>query len=60
MTEVDHAQNDRKVIVSYKDVKKAFGDNVVLNDLNLNVHEGEKVALIGLQGLEKRRLFVCS
>ncbi|GAK13425.1 ectoine/hydroxyectoine ABC transporter ATP-binding protein EhuA [Geomicrobium sp. JCM 19039] len=53
MTEVDHAQNDRKVIVRYRDVKKAFGDNVVLNDLNLNVHEGEKVALIGPSGSGK-------
>ena len=40
-------------VVSYKGVKKAFGDTVVLNDLNLNVDHGEKVALIGPSGSGK-------
>ncbi|QQK75524.1 ectoine/hydroxyectoine ABC transporter ATP-binding protein EhuA [Salicibibacter cibarius] len=41
------------VVVRYKDVKKAFGDTVVLNDLNLDVKQGEKVALIGPSGSGK-------
>lgn len=41
------------IIVRYKDVKKAFGDTVVLNDLNLDVKHGEKVALIGPSGSGK-------
>lgn len=45
--------NASNIIVSYKNVKKAFGDTVVLNDLNLDVAQGEKVALIGPSGSGK-------
>ncbi|SDJ11152.1 ectoine/hydroxyectoine ABC transporter ATP-binding protein EhuA [Natribacillus halophilus] len=46
-------EDNANTIVSYKNVKKAFGDTVVLNDLNLNVNQGEKVALIGPSGSGK-------
>ncbi len=41
------------VIVRYRNVKKAFGDSVVLNDLNIDVRQGEKIALIGPSGSGK-------
>ncbi|AXF57607.1 ectoine/hydroxyectoine ABC transporter ATP-binding protein EhuA [Salicibibacter kimchii] len=45
--------DNESVVVRYKEVKKAFGDTVVLNDLNLDVKQGEKVALIGPSGSGK-------
>ncbi|MBB6450693.1 polar amino acid transport system ATP-binding protein [Geomicrobium halophilum] len=52
--EIKESENENEnIVVSYKDVKKAFGDTVVLNDLSLNVAQGEKVALIGPSGSGK-------
>ncbi|WP_078392331.1 ectoine/hydroxyectoine ABC transporter ATP-binding protein EhuA [Shouchella patagoniensis] len=41
------------VIVRYRNVKKVFGDTIVLNDLNIDVRQGEKIALIGPSGSGK-------
>src|SRR5690606_15441556 len=40
-------------IVSYRNVTKAFGDHVVLKELNLDIMQGEKIALIGPSGSGK-------
>ncbi|GAK10048.1 ectoine/hydroxyectoine ABC transporter ATP-binding protein EhuA [Geomicrobium sp. JCM 19038] len=54
MTELaENLEPAREVIVRYNNVKKAFGNNIVLNDLNLDVYKGEKVALIGPSGSGK-------
>lgn len=45
-----------KTIVEYKDVTKAFGDVKVLNGINLNIKEGEKIAIIGPSGSGKTTL----
>ena len=37
-------------------VKKQFGDNVVLKDINLDIHEKEVVTLIGSSGSGKTTL----
>ena len=34
-------------IVSIQNLKKAFGDHVVLDGINLNVMPGEKVVVLG-------------
>lgn len=39
--------------ISFEDVSKQFGKNVVLNDLNFNVAKGERVTLIGPSGSGK-------
>ncbi len=44
---------EKDVIVRYRNVKKAFGDTVVLNDLNIDIKQGEKIALIGPSGSGK-------
>ncbi|SQH20313.1 ectoine/hydroxyectoine ABC transporter ATP-binding protein EhuA [Jonesia denitrificans] len=39
--------------IRFEDVKKAFGDHVVLNDLNFTVNKGDRVTLIGPSGSGK-------
>ncbi len=39
--------------ITFEDVSKQFGKNVVLNDLNFNVAKGERVTLIGPSGSGK-------
>ncbi|HOO28600.1 MAG TPA: ABC transporter ATP-binding protein, partial [Lachnospiraceae bacterium] len=40
-------------IISLVNVVKAFGDNVVVNNLNLNVNEGEFLTFLGPSGCGK-------
>ncbi len=40
-------------VVIARDVRKTFGDNVVLNGLNLEIRSGEFVALLGRSGSGK-------
>lgn len=48
-----------KHIIEAKNIKKAFGDNVVLKDINLTVDEGEVVVIIGPSGSGKSTLLRC-
>lgn len=45
--------------IAIERVSKRFGDRVVLNDLNLNLSDGERVALIGQNGSGKTTLIRC-
>ena len=40
-------------IVTLQDVHRAFGTEVVLDELNLQLHEGEKVGMVGANGSGK-------
>jgi phospholipid/cholesterol/gamma-HCH transport system ATP-binding protein len=40
-------------VIELRDVHKSFGDNVVLNGVDLTVHDGETVALLGPSGVGK-------
>jgi len=40
-------------VIEFRDVEKAFGDNVVLHDLNFSVAKGDRVTLIGPSGSGK-------
>ena len=46
-----------KIIV--RDIKKAFGSNMVLNGVNLSVNTGESVVVIGGSGVGKSVLIKC-
>ena len=46
-------------IVSIRGLKKAFGDNIVLHDINLDVHRGEKVVVLGPSGSGKSTMLRC-
>ena len=43
----------KKIILEVKDLKKTFGDNVVLKDISFNLLEGESLAIIGVSGSGK-------
>jgi len=45
-----------KVIAELKDVKKAFGDNVIVKHASAEIDRGDKIALIGANGKGKSTL----
>lgn len=44
-------------VLSVEDVNKSFGDNNILKDISLNIYKGDKVGLIGENGVGKTTLF---
>lgn len=44
---MSETNNSNEVVVSIKNLQKAFGDNVVLRDIDLDVHKGEVVVGAG-------------
>lgn len=53
---VRQARNSGKEVLTIEDVHKQYGDNVVLNDVTLSVMRGERVAIIGPNGIGKSTL----
>ena len=51
--------NSNEVVVSIKNLQKAFGDNVVLRDIDLDVHRGEVVVVLGPSGSGKSTMLRC-
>src|SRR5438445_12671041 len=45
--------DSRQPYIQFKDVSKAFGDNVVLNDVSFDVMPGETVCILGRSGVGK-------
>jgi phospholipid/cholesterol/gamma-HCH transport system ATP-binding protein len=50
---------DNKVVVEMSHVKKAFGENVVLKDLNIKLRAGENLVVLGKSGSGKSVLIKC-
>lgn len=46
-------------MISIKDLKKRFGDNEVLKDIDIEIQDGEVVSLIGSSGSGKSTLLRC-
>lgn len=47
------------IIFEIKNLKKQFGNNIVLKDINFNVYEGEIISIIGSSGSGKSTLLRC-
>ncbi len=50
-------QTDEQPIYEVRNLSFSYGDTLVLHDINFCVHEGEKIAVIGLSGCGKTTLF---
>ncbi len=50
---------DKDFAVNIEHVKKAFGNNVVLKDVNLQIKEGESVCTLGKSGTGKSVILQC-
>lgn len=46
-------KNSRKVLIEVTNLKKVYGSTTIFEDVNFKIHEGEKVALIGINGVGK-------
>jgi len=58
MAETDNKQNSN-VIVKMEHLKKSFGNNYVLRDINLVINKGENLAILGQSGTGKSVLIKC-
>lgn len=50
---------DRKNMISVRGLKKSFGKNKVLNGINFDLYEGEKVVVLGPSGSGKSTFLRC-
>jgi len=50
---------ESNVIMQLKDVTKKFGENLVLNGIDLEIKQGERIAVIGGSGVGKTTLLRC-
>lgn len=48
-----------EILISVRNLKKSFGDNEVLKGINLNIKNGEKIAIIGPSGCGKSTFLKC-
>lgn len=48
-----------KELLTIEHLKKSFGDNVILDDVNLTVKQGEVIVIIGASGCGKSTLLRC-
>jgi phospholipid/cholesterol/gamma-HCH transport system ATP-binding protein len=44
---------DNKTVISIRDLKKSFDTNTVLNGIDIDIHEGENLAVLGRSGSGK-------
>jgi phospholipid/cholesterol/gamma-HCH transport system ATP-binding protein len=65
MTKTKYIQNPTETLISkqpileIKDLKKAFGNNFVLNGFNLELYEGENLVIMGKSGSGKSVMIKC-
>ena len=51
--------DEREIVLRIENLKKAYGDNVVIDGLNLEVRAGEVIVVIGPSGCGKSTLLRC-
>lgn len=57
-TEIDSEQKN-DVVIEMQHLKKSFGNNHVLRDINLSINKGENLAILGQSGTGKSVLIKC-
>jgi len=55
----ESGQQERKVVISIRDLTKSFGENHVLRGFNLTLHEGENLVVMGKSGSGKSVMIKC-
>jgi len=50
------ATKSGRLVLELKDVRKAYGDNIVLDRVNLHIERGDRIALVGHNGAGKSTL----
>src|SRR3546814_721096 len=60
MTDLDRTDEIARPILSVRDLDASYGPVQILFGLDLDIHEGEIVALLGTNGAGKSTLFKCS
>ena len=53
---MENLQNEYSIVFS--NVQKAYGSNVVINDLNLNIRKGERLILLGPPAAARQQPYV--
>lgn len=53
------ADSKSEVVVQIENLKKSFGDNHVLNGINLEIYKGENIVVLGKSGSGKSVLIKC-
>lgn len=56
---MDILEKNRKAIIEIKNLKKSFGDNLVLNGFNMTLYEGENLVVMGKSGSGKSVMIKC-
>ncbi len=57
---IEHNKNqNNSVVVEMEHLKKSFGNNHVLHDINLVIHKGENLVILGKSGTGKSVLIKC-
>ena len=59
-TKIDHRNNQNALVaIEMEHLKKSFGNNHVLRDINLVIHKGENLVILGQSGTGKSVLIKC-
>lgn len=56
---VPSGRSQRNIVASVRNLRKSFDDNVILKDVNLDLHESENLVILGRSGTGKSVLIKC-